>query len=302
MQGAKRRLQHDARRQSRIAIEGIRLPFLCPALCRHPELLQRASSTTKTCGKPILTHSRSQTASTATSQSRHLASAAIVENANHDYHLPFEPSPLGPYRSRPSTQSLSALRPFDPSSPPIVINDVLSTHPKTFKTKNAISGSLNEIHQNLHACLQVGRLERAAALMRRMNEIYKPGAPGLVAAHTEYVKEVAYRINQRQDQQLLQHLQKWFQVDLKAAGVEPDEEMYALMIRASLNRDDERRGRTVRRYVNLSKEDGLYDETIKLLDSHAQARVCDSTTQGYGTDIRVRSLLFSMRYLPKIRS
>lgn len=110
--------------------------------------------------------------------------------------------------------------------------------------------------------------------MRRLNQIYKPSAPGLLAAHNEYVKELSYRIGQTKDQHLLEHLQRWFIADLKEAGVEPNAEIYAWMIQASLQTSGSRKDRTVRRYVNLAKEAEMYEETMGFLSDFQRALVC----------------------------
>ena len=133
--------------------------------------------------------------------------------------------------------------------------------PKTFRVKGSVVGDLNEIHQNLHACLQVGRLERAAALVRRLSQIYNPDAAGLLAAHSDYVREVTNKIVQTQDQRLLKDLQRWFEVDIKRVGIIPNAELYAQMIRASSQSSDASRERAMRRYQNMADEAGVGVET-----------------------------------------
>ena len=131
-------------------------------------------------------------------------------------------------------------------------------------------GSLNELHQNLQACLQVGRLQRAAALLRRLNQIYNPDAAGLLAAHSEYVRELTNKIVETNDQQLLEDLQRWFEVDLKQVGVIPDAEIYAQMIRATSQLRGASKKRSMRRYQNMADEAGLGVETSALYEDDLQ--------------------------------
>ena len=279
LRASRRSLRHDAYKQATATIEGIHLPFLCPPLYVNPTYSKCASSSVPSRSKAGLHDPKALTTANTPSNRRHLASAAAIEySPNLDYHVPFDSglNPVSNHSPRFDAQQISALRPFDPATSPIIINDALSTHPRKFRAKDAISGNLNEIHQNLHACLQVGRLERAAALMRRLNQIYKPGAPGLLAAHNEYVKEISYRISQTRDQHLFQHLQRWFFVDVKEAGVKPDAETYAWMIQASAHASGSTRYRTVRRYINLAKEADLYDETIDQLNDFQKDMVCQA--------------------------
>lgn len=287
---SKRSLPQDAYRQSLACLEGLQLPFLCPALYQQSSHSRRSSSITHARSKrrQISDHSHirapKQSVSEGSSHNRGLASAATSQHIpQQDIYVPWEESTSTGY-SFPhafSGQSVTAFPALDPSSSPIVLKDSLQTHPKKFRvTKDAISGNVNEIHQTLHACLQVGRLERAAALVRRLNEIYKPDAPGLVSAHNDYVSELSHRIVQSKDQELLQHLQRWFEVDLVGAGVQPDEAIYAMMVRASLQRTDGKKNRTVRRYLNLAKEAGVGEETkalLSLYDDMDNVRISIST-------------------------
>ncbi|KAL6719165.1 DNA-directed RNA polymerase [Lecanora helva] len=273
---SKRSLPQDVYRQSLSCLEGLQLPFLCPALFGQSLGEKKASSITKPRSRrrsersPAAVVKRSGLVGFA--QSRYLASAATAENASQrDTYLPWDyPGYVSQSYGQTFTgQSLDGVSAFDPGSPPLIIKDSLTTQPVRFRTtRDAISGDLNEIHQTLHACLQVGRLERAATLVRRLNEIYKPDAPGLLAAHNDYITELSHRIVQKRDQRLLEHLQRWFQIDLVDNRVEPDETTYAMMIRASSQRLDSKKDRTVRRYLNLAQEAGLSDETQALLSSY----------------------------------
>ena len=102
--------------------------------------------------------------------------------------------------------------------------------------------------------------------MRRLNKIYKPEAPELLASHNDYLKELSLRIMRTRDQQLLKDVHKWFEVDLRGAGVTPDPTTYFLMIQASLKEQIAKKAeRTVRRYLELAKEAGLRDEVMNVM-------------------------------------
>ena len=159
---------------------------------------------------------------------------------------------------------------------------------------DAISGDINEIHQTLHACLQVGRLERAAGLVRRLNQIYKTDAPGLLAAHNDYVKELSHRIVQTGNQQLLQDLQRWFEVELCGTGVMPTEVTYALMIQASLQASDAKKARTVRRYVGLAEKAGLVEETMELLSALERTGVANANSTSVCHCIRISRVIANL--------
>lgn len=282
MRAPKRSLPQDAYRLSIATLESLQLPFLCPALFITPRRTRTTSTVSRFNTKRNLNQSRAPTVqqnACGLSHSRSLASAAAIDYSSHqDSYIPWErhPTALHTYQPNSTERSTSAFPILDPNSPPIIIKDSLSTQPKKFRTaKDAISGDINEIHQTLIACLQVGRLDRAAALVRRLNQIYDTNAEGLLVAHNQYVGELAHRIVKNQDEQLLQTLQKWFQVDLRDAGVTPNAFTYSMMIRASLQASDVRKDRTVRRYVNLAKEADLGEEAEDLLSVYEDLdRVC----------------------------
>ena len=298
VRASRRSLQNDAFKQSAPNAEILHLPFLCPALFTRQSHGRKTSTTSKPWSKSELKQPRASVArhtiANAPQHSRSLASAAAAEYEPHqDYHVPWEPTSYSRHNAPPSFngQSKATLRPFDPHTSPIIINDTLSTYPKKFRSMDAISGDINEIHQTLHACLQVGRLERAAGLVRRLNQIYKTDAPGLLAAHNDYVKELSHRIVQTGDQQLLQDLQRWFEVELCGTGVMPTEVTYALMIQASLQASDAKKARTVRRYVGLAEKAGLVEETMELLSALERTGVANANSTSVCHCIRISRVI-----------
>ena len=270
---SKRTLPHDAS-QSFFYTENLQLPFLCPALYNYSGSTHTPSSVTRTRSRRTAHQSRAKVgkhaAPNGSSQYRTLASAAApIYPLQHDDFVPWERPPSSSYE-RPYNvddgHSITALRPFDPGTSPVIIKDSLVTHPQKFRAnKEGISGNVNEIHQTLHACLQVGRLERAAVLVRRLNDIYRHDAPGLLAAHNDYLSELSHRVAQNKDQGLLQNLQRWFEVEMLGAGVKPNETTYAIMIRAGLHRSGASKYRTIKRYITFAEEAGMREETESLL-------------------------------------
>ena len=279
VRAARRRLQQRHYKSLQSGFEELYLPWLCPAI--HRGLSQiwqgtRKSSTVspaQSSKDPRQSHSRLTAAQSREIRPAHrgLASAAAIEYQPQDDFIPFEGSStaFGPpskvHNPFSEHQSISALQDFDPSST-IVIKDSLATTPRKFRAFNAISGEISEIQQTLHACLQVGRFERAAALMRRLNKIYKPEAPELLASHNDYLRELSLKIMRTRDQQLLKGLHKWFEVDLRGAGLTPDPMTYFFMIQASLKEQSAKKAeRAIRRYLQLAKSAGLTGEVMRVM-------------------------------------
>ena len=235
------------------------LPWLCPSIYGSParSLSSRTMGRQRTTARPTSTIIRPVDKNEPTSRSFRRGLASVIREVyiqpSEDCipfvnGPPFSGSPYEPLVHRPK---------------PLIVDPSFITTAAAFRSFNGISGELDEIHQTLHACLQVGRLERAAALVRRLSKLYKPTAPGLLAAHTQYLRELAWRITKTKDQQMLKDLQKWFEVDMRRKGVPPDPMMYALMIQASLSEDNHKAiARKISRYRNLAKEGGIYRETM----------------------------------------
>ena len=154
----------------------------------------------------------------------------------------------------------------------------LTPSPRLFRHINGIGGDVSEIVRTLHACLTVGRLERAAATMRRLNSIFKPDAAELVKIHNDYIRILVNQLIQSKDQNLLKQIQRWFEVDMRGKGVPPDDTTYALMIRAAFQEANELKiDRTIRRYIGLADEAGFRDRametTLNTLNSQEIGRV-----------------------------
>ena len=279
VRASKRTLYRYVCKQQPSSLKLLHLPFLCPALYEQPNGARKNSTSVQvTSLKPHLGLSTSRSgrhpAFKTPSHRRRLASAAaaLQYEPENDAYLPWAEPSVSNFSNQPSFNEggISALRHFNPKTSLLVLRDSVVTYPKVFRAKDHVTGDLNQIHESLHACLQVGRLERAAALVRRLNQIYNPDAPGLLAAHSDYVREVTNKIVETKDQRLLQDLQRWFEVDLKRAAVIPNAEIYAHMIRASSQLSDASRGRAMRRYQKLAKDAGLGVETSALWESNLE--------------------------------
>ncbi|MCJ1415956.1 DNA-directed RNA polymerase [Xylographa parallela] len=158
--------------------------------------------------------------------------------------------------------------------------------PRKFRvTNDGIGGELSEIHQTLQACLRVGRFERAAATVRRLTAIYKLDAPELINAHNDYLASAIERIVESKDQDLLRHVQRWFEVEIRASGIIPIPRTYGLMLRASFQESNQLKiDRTIRRYIALAEQADLRDEALStalnMLNSQEigrVTRVCPTT-------------------------
>ncbi|KAL8846800.1 MAG: hypothetical protein Q9221_008128 [Calogaya cf. arnoldii] len=271
---SRRKLKYQASKHLQPSRTDLYLPWLCPALyTQNPN--RRLSSTLialhsiKHNERPLLQHSKNS-GRTPQNNARRLASAAAFEVIpSGDEYIPFE---VAPRQHVPDGFQLPWLapqaatrQPLDRDQP-LIIKDSLTTRPPRFRSVDAITGEVGDLVMTMRACLHVGRFERAATLMRRLNAIYKPDSPALLAAHNDYIREIAWKIVSTRDQRLLNNLQTWFEVDLRARGVVPNATTYAFMVQAVLQDVSRTRsGRSTRRYFHLAEEQGLRDELMNVL-------------------------------------
>ncbi|KAL8778079.1 MAG: hypothetical protein Q9213_007575 [Squamulea squamosa] len=272
---SRRKLNQRASKHLQLSPNDFYLPWLCPALynqksCRLPSSTLTPLHTTKDNRSLLREFKRSEPS--IQSNARRLASAANFEFVpSGDDYVPFENR--SPQRE-PDAFQLPWLATAEAAThgggfdlhQPLIIKDSLTTKPPRFRSFDAITGELGDIVMTMKACLHVGRFERAATLMRRLNAIYKNDSPALLAAHNDYIREIAWKIASTRDQQLLSNLQAWFEVDLRGQGIVPDATTYAFMIQAvlqdvSMDRSD----RSIRRYLHLAQDQGLRDELMNVL-------------------------------------
>ncbi|KAI4116434.1 MAG: hypothetical protein LQ345_003150 [Seirophora villosa] len=268
------KLKHNAHHRLNSFPSHLYLPWLCPAW--YNQTRHRLSSSivvppqaTKR-SRPALTRQKRPGPSARSEARGHASATSFDFVANADDYIPFEPQPGGqlpkafqlPWKS--TTRDVKLDHPD--SDEPIIIRDSLTTRPSRFRSFDAISGEVDSIVSTMKACLHVGRFERAAALMRRLNAIYQPNAPTLLAAHNDYIREAAWKIASSTNQDLLKDLQKWFEVDLRGRGTIPDVTTYAFMIQATLHdASASRSNRSVRRYLHLAEEAGLRNHLMNAL-------------------------------------
>lgn len=194
---------------------------------------------------------------------RNLATAADQSVIDHGSYMSLDDysSPV----DRPSLLDRSILgmsNPFDASSL-VILDDAPQTQPKIFRKVKGVGGDEDEMLANFNMSIKVGRFDRAAALLNRLGYFYAIGSPEYLALHNVYLKGmVAHMIVTRQHQMTLP-LQKWFEVDMPAGGVEPDATTYAVMIRMALRMlHGSKRERSVRRYWELAKRANLHEDLL----------------------------------------
>ncbi|KAK2031312.1 DNA-dependent RNA polymerase [Colletotrichum zoysiae] len=145
------------------------------------------------------------------------------------------------------------LRAFDPSSP-LVIEEASMTAARSKINRHGIPGDLDEMLLVFHACIRVGKVDRAQLVLKRM-DVYDilPGEE-FIFLHNRYLRASLDQMHSRPDRNQAEGLHKWYELYIRHRGLPQTAETVACMLKASLlsEHDPVRRRRLVTRYMGLA--------------------------------------------------
>ncbi|ORY18380.1 hypothetical protein BCR34DRAFT_554122 [Clohesyomyces aquaticus] len=218
---ARRRLRRGAFTNSAAARDQLTLPWLCPAQMRWTASV---GATTHDSRKH-----RSPTSRSPRLESRSLATAADLHASPYNA-IPFQG--LMQQWNLPSSPEASKLRAWDPSKP-LILNPHIAASPVS-RVRQGIGGDPAELHQNLHACIRVGRIDRATAIVQRLTDMYRASAPEVVSAHNVYLQALLELSEQSSPKKAMADMNSWYNTEMVEKGVTPDAQTFVTMIRAAM--------------------------------------------------------------------
>ena len=183
------------------------------------------------------------------------------------HHLPASnasSSQNDPWKHRAKLSSKSDLPAFHMSNL-LFVNNQETVVPRRLQYRSGIGGDTGELHQNLHACLRVGRLDRAAAVIRRLSEVYHHSAPELTEAYNQYLEELVNSLDRPNTNVTLRNVQHWFEVEMRSKAVKPSSRTFGLLFKAAFAQlEGSKLDRAIRRYMDLTIKAGpdVLKETI----------------------------------------
>ncbi|KIY01803.1 uncharacterized protein Z520_01941 [Fonsecaea multimorphosa CBS 102226] len=247
------------------AAERIQLPWLCPALAEpYTARYQRRSITTRP------TVSRSKTLPAPITQSRHLASPASAHE-NFDRSDDYIPFTYGnreyPIAQNPHRSSTSDLSPFDLSEILMLdagelVEDHLETQAGNKKLRN-----IDEIEATLDACLQVHRWDRAFTLLSQLSLFCQNNPSRLRNSFNRVLATMVEDLIWNRNVDHETRINKWIEVHMRKANLEPDAHTFALKLKAALETSiGSKRDRTVRRYWDMTKRYQLESKVLSMRD------------------------------------
>ncbi|OJJ97066.1 hypothetical protein ASPACDRAFT_123789 [Aspergillus aculeatus ATCC 16872] len=157
---------------------------------------------------------------------------------------------------RPHPQGLA-------SSSLIIVNEAAQTRPKVQRKVKGLGGDADEMLANLDVSLRIHQYERSATLISRLKDCYPPGSPEYLALCNRHLNEIVSHMSLTRQHELIPACQRFFEVELRAHGLEPNATTFAVMIRMALRMfHGSKRDRTVRRYWELAKSKSLEERVL----------------------------------------
>ncbi|RAQ93865.1 DNA-directed RNA polymerase mitochondrial precursor [Stemphylium lycopersici] len=225
------------------------LPRLCPALSRP----MAAARTTHTGSDKQLHTRRASLSSRRRGDTRSLATTAELHPPPPSS-LSFNPFAQSFGRKIPPPD-LSQLPPWDGSSP-LVVHDSLVAKP-SIKSAPGVGTDPLEMHQNLYACLRVGRIDRAAVIIARLVPLYNAGAPEVVDAHNVYLLALLELGQTDAKGAAMTKLTDWYDSMMLRKGVQPNAQTFVTLIRAAMHfLHDDAQEAAVRGYIAAARAQG----------------------------------------------
>jgi len=126
-----------------------------------------------------------------------------------------------------------------------------------------MGGEALHMHQNLYACLKVGRLDRASMILEKLTLVYQPSAPELVDAHNIYFATLFETMQQEPEPAAdsMAKLERWYASKMVARGVAPIALTFVTLLRAAVNfLEGDAQDAAIRKYITEAKAVHVLDE------------------------------------------
>lgn len=162
-----------------------------------------------------------------------------------------------PHFQTPGSQ-LHGLQTFNPSSP-LTIPEPGPPRVQTKTNTYGIPGETEDMLPVFDACIRVGKLERAALVLKRFNVMGILSGEERILLNNQYLRASLFQMRSSPDQQQAEQLHKWYELQIRSKGLPHTAETIACMLKASLlSERGSRLDRLVTRYMGMAPgESGL---------------------------------------------
>ncbi|KAI1658041.1 DNA/RNA polymerase [Daldinia decipiens] len=150
------------------------------------------------------------------------------------------------------------IRPFDPSSP-LLVKPAEDPFPRSRINNHGIPGGVDEMLSVFDACLQVGKLDRAALVITRLSDSGALQGSPMTELHNQYLRAAIDKAFEQPDPEWAQSLHNWYEVNIRFKNIPQTPETIACMLKISLlSSQGTRLERHVARYMDMMPGDAIY--------------------------------------------
>jgi DNA-directed RNA polymerase len=159
--------------------------------------------------------------------------------------------------SRTQPPELARMKQWDPSNPLILHDSQVAPSSTGRRVTFGVGGDAMELHQNLYACLKVGRLERASTILDRLSLVFEPTAPEMVDAHNIFLQTLFEMAQQESKPDAMARVEEWYASNMQDKGIQPNAQTFVTLLRAAINfLDGEAQDEAIRKYMAMAEAVG----------------------------------------------
>ncbi|RSM14387.1 hypothetical protein CEP52_001472 [Fusarium oligoseptatum] len=149
-------------------------------------------------------------------------------------------------------QTPTDLHPLDPSSY-LTIPEPTTRRPFGKMNIKGIPAEADEMLPVFDACINVGRLERAALILKRMNLMGLLSGEHRITLHNQYLRASLDQMRMSPDRKQAEQLHKWYELQIRNQDMPQTAETIACMLKASLlSERGSRLERLITRYMSMA--------------------------------------------------
>ncbi|KAH6605336.1 dna-directed rna polymerase [Trichoderma cornu-damae] len=188
-------------------------------------------------------------------------------------HLPN--SSIPPLQAPASPFELHAFKPS-----PLTIPEPGPPKPLSKMNTYGIPGEPEDMFMVFDACIKVGKLERAALVLKRLSTMGTVSGEEQIILNNKYLRASLNQMRKNPQQSQAEQLHKWYELQIRNKGLPHTAETVACMLKASLlSERGARLDRLVKRYMGMAPhEAGLrvlsMDEILSDQDLAVITRIC----------------------------
>ncbi|AEO66530.1 ae40eba9-3164-45ce-8854-00a6f3c02bcc [Thermothielavioides terrestris] len=162
--------------------------------------------------------------------------ATAVEERRFGDDVPFEGLPGGlasQYQSEQSRSPLYMLKPLSGRSP-LVLDEQKAYPPRQRVNHYGIPGDVEEMLSVFEACVQVGRMDRAALVLKRFGRMSVLDGHEMMQLHNRYLQGRVAQLAAEPDRETAEEVHKWFELNIRGQHLPITPLTIACMLKTAL--------------------------------------------------------------------